>query len=723
MKAKNSWLLALLVASCEAPPQNHTIISATPGGPLETPKVRAMPAKELSHAVFSLANNRHLAHWQRDGAVFITMSGAGVAKYLHFARPALHWKLSQTKEGIKGAAPQNNKAALEIPLSKEQAQSESAYVHVYSPSARKLTIKANGKFGGRVDLVAGWQTATIPLSEGLLVIEENIIGLEFSALDGLLVEWFQLGGVAPKESPKLFDTKASSFVLDEKAGASFYVQVPHGGGLSGSLVGDAACALGVSAVSHDGTTINGTLKGKNATIDLSSLQDQIVKLSLVAKGCPQLLLQDAALVTPGAAKKVERPKAPKYMVLWVMDTLRADKLRVIKPDAKPEIPVFEELATTGTVFASAYSQGNESRAGHASIWTSLYPVNHRMIGGKAHLAPSLITLDEAMKSAGFFTSGVSCNGYITDSWGFGSTWDKYRNHIHDGGGVGGADVMGAAIKSVKEKTDKPFFLYIGTIDTHVSWRAHEPWLSKYDTEPYDGPWTKIITGKSVEDASSGKMKITQRDKTRAIAFYDANVSYQDELVGKFLKQLKEWGIADETMIVFTSDHGEEMWEEGRQSHGATMRETLVHVPLIVHYPPLFPGGKVMEGVDTLDIIPTMLDAMGEKIPESLQGESLIALSQGVTQGYPRPSFSSLYERAHTMRLSTWKMDINSDGKVELFDLLSKERELKNVASERPLERRFLTDSMSTFLLYQKLWKKWKWGVASNATAQFSADLE
>ena len=723
MKAKTPWLLALLIASCEANTPNSILTNAAPGGPLEAPKVRAKPVKESGRAVFSLTDNRHLAHWQRDGAVFIPMSGPGVAKHLHFARPALNWKLSQKRDGITGAAPQNSKAALEIPLSKAQAQAESAHVRLYAPSARKLTLKANGKVAGSASLVAGWQTVSISLTKGLLVADENNLGLEFSALDGLLVEWLQLGGAAPTESPALFDAKSSAFVLDEGAGASFYVQVPRGGILSAGVAGAASCEVSVSAVSHSGATASGTLEGEHAAVDLSAVQEQIVKLSLVAKGCPQLQLQGAALTTPGAAKKIERPKAPKYVVLWVMDTLRGDKLRVINPEARPEIPVFEELAKSAAVFSSAYSQGNESRAGHASIWTSLYPVNHRMIGSKAKLAPSLITLDEAMESAGLFTSGVSCNGYITDSWGFGSTWDRYRNHIHDGGGVGGAAVMGAAIKSVKDKTDEPFFLYIGTIDTHVSWRAHEPWLSKYDPEPYNGPWEKIITGKSVEDASSGKMKITQRDKTRAIAFYDANVSYQDELVGKFLQQLKDWGIADETMIVFTADHGEEMWEEGRQSHGATMRETLVHVPLIVYYPPLFPGGKVVEGVDTLDVIPTILDAMGQKIPESLQGESFLALAQGATQGYPRPSFSSLYERAHTMRLSTWKMDVNSEGKVELFDLLSKERELKNVAKDRPVERRFLTDSMSTFLLYQKLWKKWKWGVASNVTAQFSADFE
>jgi choline-sulfatase len=720
MNTKTSLLISLFLASCEAKSNASITTLMQPGGPLDAPKVRAKALQEKTRPVFSLFDNRHLAHWQSDGALFIPMSGPSLAKYLHFARPDLNWRLSQSKEGKKGAAPLNKQAALSVPLTKEQIGSKELFVHVYSPNSRKLNLKVNGKVSGSASLDAGWQTVSVPLqhlSEG-----ENKLSFELSAYDSVVFSWVQLGGASPSEAPSLVDTKESSFTLSKESGAAFYVQLPEKGYFTADVLGN-KCELDLRVTPHSGATITGSLHGADAWLDLSAASGSVARLEMRAKNCPTLNLKNASLSVVGEAKKVEKPKSPKYIVLWVMDTLRGDKLRIINPDARPEIPVFEEMAKNAAVFTSAYSQGNESRAGHASIWTSLYPVNHRMIGSKSKLAPELITLDEAMKSAGFFTSGVSCNGYIRDSWGFGNTWNKYRNHIHDGGGVGGADVMGAAIKSVKDKVGTPFFLYIGTIDTHVSWRAHEPWLSKYDTEPYDGPWKKIITGKSVEDAASGKMKITKRDKERALAFYDANVSYQDELVGKFLQQLKDWGIADETMIVFTADHGEEMWEEGRQSHGATQLETLVHVPLIVYYPPLFPGGKILEGVDTMDIIPTMLDAMNKEIPASMQGESLIALSQGVTQGYPRPAFSSMYERQHTMRLGTWKMDVTKSGDVSLFDLASKEREKKSVLAERPLESRFMTDSMSTFLMYQKQWKKWKWGVASNVTAQFSSDLE
>src|SRR3990172_7828709 len=255
-----------------------------------------------------------------------------------------------------------------------------------------------------------------------------------------------------------------------------------------------------------------------------------------------------------------------------------------------------------------------------------------------------------MKGAGFFTSGVSSNGYIVKKWGFGDGWDAYRNHIHEGGGVRGEDILKYGVKSVDGKADKPFFLYLGTVDTHVSWRAKEPWISRYD-KGYAGKFVTQASGADVEAMATGKMKISDRDKTRIIAIYDSNVSYQDDLVGKLLAQLETWGIADDTMLVITADHGDEQWEDGRVGHGGSLRESLIPVPLVIPSPPLFPAGLVEEGVEVIDILPTLLDAMGLAAPENAQGASLLPLAQGVGRGYPTPAIASQYEFAWAMRLA------------------------------------------------------------------------
>ena len=132
------------------------------------------------------------------------------------------------------------------------------------------------------------------------------------------------------------------------------------------------------------------------------------------------------------------------------------------------------------MFRQAYVQGNETKASHASIWTSLYPVRHRMIPPNSKIDHKWYTVDELVHDAGYMTSGVSSNGYIVSRRGFGTKWDKYRNHIHDGGGLRAAQILGKGKDSLAGKEKDKWFLYLGTIDTHVSWRAKEPGFSKYD---------------------------------------------------------------------------------------------------------------------------------------------------------------------------------------------------------------------------------------------------
>jgi arylsulfatase A-like enzyme len=263
-------------------------------------------------------------------------------------------------------------------------------------------------------------------------------------------------------------------------------------------------------------------------------------------------------------------------------------------------------------------------------------------------------------------------------------------------------------------------MYLGTIDVHVSWRAHMPWIAKYDPEPYTGPFLKACLDPQLDKIVGGKMAITDRDKTRIIALYDSDVSYNDQQFGKMLELLN----ADDTMVIYTADHGEELWDHGRIGHGGSLREEMVHVPLLISYPPLFPAGaSVAEGVEIVDLLPTIVEALGGKIPADAQGESLVGLAQGEGAGYPRPAIASQYELAHTMRLGRWKLLVLGSGDVRLFDAAGDAAESKELSAERPFEKRFITDAMGVWMAYQTQWKKARWGVASNQKEELARDLE
>ncbi|MBI4508576.1 MAG: sulfatase [Deltaproteobacteria bacterium] len=685
------------------------------------PKPNASP-RGPERALFSLYDNRLLAHAQRGGGVVAVAGTPGFAKYLRFAKPKISWKLHENLDGHKVAVA-DMYAMLEVPLSDEQAkQAQAAYVRLSSPVARRLTVNVNGKLVSTVEVAAGWQTVQVPLAPGLARTGENTVQLVFSKGPNAAVEWIQVGGATPtNEAPVVHDASKKALLLPKAGGLAYYIQVPASGRLVGDVQGE-GCEVSVRVTSQ-GATAQGILKGVGGAVELSSMGGQIARMELSGAGCDVAYLTNASLAVPGPAPQVKRPNKPRHVILWIMDSLRADRVKPFFSEARPVVPNFERLAKTAAIFRNTYVQGNESRASHASIWSAVYPANHQMIRDGNTLGAKWTTLGEAMKGAGLYTSGVSANGYIIKRWGFGDGWDAYRNHIHDGGGVRGEDVMKLALESIQAKKDQPFFLYMGTIDTHVSWRAKEPWFRQYDPAPYNGRFVKEASGKDVEAMATGKLKVTDRDKTRIIAIYDSNVSYQDDLLGKLLEQLKGWGVADDTMVVVTADHGDEQWEDGRVGHGASLRESLVRVPLVMYYPPLFPGGIIEEGVDTIDILPTLLDALGQPIPQDVQGESLIPLAQGVGRGYPRPSIASQYEFAHGMRLAGWKVRVAGSGVPALYEIDKDPYEKNDRATERPIERRMLTDVLSTFLVYQRDWRKSRWGVPSNATPLFAADLE
>jgi arylsulfatase A-like enzyme len=682
--------------------------------------------EEPLHPVFSLADNRLLAHVQRGGGVVAIAGSAGFAKYLNGGRPNLPFRLAGKLEGHRVAVSEALSRVI-LPLGPGQSAG-AVWLRVSSPKARELELSLNGKSLGRVAVASGWQTLHAAVPAGAARVGENELLLSWSGkADGPAVEWIQLGGAEPPAdaAPAYWDAAQKSLVLPQGGGLAWYLQIPAQAVLAAEVSG-AGCEVSVRARVHDGATVEGTLRGgARAPVSLGALAGKVARLdlALVPSSCPEARLSAAALLTPGPAPTVVRRARPKNVVLWIMDSLRADKLRPFFAGARAEVPNLEKLAKTSTLFLNTYVQGNESRASHASIWASAYVATHRMIGDKDVLDARWLTVGEAMRAAGLYTAGVSANGWIIGRWGFGDGWDFFVNHIHTDGGTRGEDVWAAARKAIADRVRKPFFLYLGFVDTHVSWRAHEPWISRYDPGPYDGRFRRVASDPEVDAIAAGKLAITERDKTRIIAIYDSDVSYQDDLVGKVMDQLAGWGVADDTMLVITADHGDELWEDGRVGHGGSLHETLVHVPLLIHYPPLFPAGAVTEGAESVDILPTLMDALGAEPAPEMQGESLIGLAQGVGRGYPRPSVASMYEDALAMRLGDWKLVVRASGAPRVYDAVKDHLERTDLAETRPLERRFLTDAMSTFLIYQKEWKKRRWGVASNQTARFAEDTD
>lgn len=678
-----------------------------------------MPAL-AAHPVFDLVANRTLAHAERAGALSIAAGSPGFARYVHFSRPLPTWKLRQTEDGKRVALAQTQ-AVLEVPLTAAEAKGGVITLRLKSPVRQTVRATVAGKASPAVPLAEGWQTVQIAPPAGALVDGENKIVLGFANSGhfgdkkaSAAVEWIDIGPASSATAPpSLFD--GGALTIPKGDALSWYVMVPSGGALVAHAEG---CTVKVHATAHGAAPVDGALQG-DAPLELAPLADKVARLTLTADG-GGCAIKSAALTAAGDAPSVKHAPVPKNVVFWMTDDTRSDKFKLYNPKTRVETPIVDAFAKRATNFKVAYVQGNESRVSHASLWTSLYPLNHRFIAEKAKLDPKFVTLPEAIKPTGRSTIGLMGNGFIDAFWGFGEGWDLLKNHIHEGGGLKAEDFVVEAKRMLQRFAQKPLFMYLGTIDAHVSWRAHAPWIAKYDPEPYAGPFIKACLDPQLDKIVAGKLPINDRDKTRIVALYDSDVSYNDQQFGRLLDLVN----ADDTMVIFTADHGEELWDHGKIGHGQSLREELVHVPLLISYPPLFPPGKsVSEGVEIIDLLPTIVDALGGKLPADAQGESLVGLAQGDGAGYPRPAVASQYELAHTMRLGRWKLSVFGSGEVRLFDAATDAAESKELSAERPLEKRFVADAMGMWMAYQSQWKKARWGVASNEKAELARDLE
>ncbi|MEZ4368077.1 MAG: sulfatase-like hydrolase/transferase [Kofleriaceae bacterium] len=704
---------------------------AVGSGAAPGPAVTVAPSRGPEHPVYSLVDNRLSAHLLRGGGLLAAGGSAGLAKYVRFGNAMSGnkgpWALRAKQGDVPVARLVGSKGKLVVPLTAAELGSSTVRVRVFSDKAapRPFSVRVNATNAAKNETSAqvqpGWSTVELAIPAGQLVEGENELLFFVGGGDGLDVAWIQVGGTsAPADDTAvaLYDKDAQALRLPEGGGLAYYVTVPDKAVLTGDLTSP-GCEVAVTATGEDGTVVTGSLSGAGAGVALGELAGKAARVTLTGAGCPEAKLAKAALVVPGAAPTAERGEAPKYVVFFVMDSLRADRVRLFNPDARPEAPTWDKLGETSAVFTNFYVQGNESQVSHASLWTSLYPIKHGKLGEKQKLDPKWVSIDEVAKTAGKFVAGVSANGYIRPKFGFGTGWDKYANHIEEQVGLRGEDVVARGLGFLGDRKD-PWFLYLGTIDTHVSWRAKSPWIEKYSPN-YSGRFAQTFSGGDAEKARS--LGISDAEKAHVRALYDSNVSYQDDLLAKLIAELEAKGMWDQTMLIITADHGDEQWEDGRVGHGATNRDMLIHVPLLIHYPALLKPGRYGEGAESVDVTPTVADALGVTADAEWQGQSLIPLTQGIGAGYLTMAFNSMYEDRHAGRIGHWKVRTSGAGSSQVYDLAaSPDEQREATGASAAIGGRVVSDPLWMLRQWNKDWRKAQWGNAANVTARFAGDL-
>jgi arylsulfatase A-like enzyme len=356
----------------------------------------------------------------------------------------------------------------------------------------------------------------------------------------------------------------------------------------------------------------------------------------------------AGLTVLASTRATRRPN----VVVILVDTLRADHLTVYGY-ARPTAPFLSQLAAEGVVFEHAWSTSGWTAPATASLFTSLYPEQHGVVrrldpasGRVNRIPPEAQTIAEALRAGGYRTFGVSDNVIVAPEMGFDQGFDVFEAS------------SGASVERVNKwvrdhradlEAGQPYFLYLHYMEPHEPYPPHEPWFRQFSTDGLAG------------DARPRHF----------VAAYDSEIRALDDSLARLHRTM---GWDANTIVVVTSDHGEEFGDHGGGGHAHSLFAELLHVPLVFHSGDRrFAPGRVDEPVSLVDVLPTLRGLLRLPAGPHDEGVSLAGLLAGRREGFDRPLFAHL-EQFATGRVwsatleGEWKRIHLAPGGAMLFNL-------------------------------------------------------
>lgn len=350
------------------------------------------------------------------------------------------------------------------------------------------------------------------------------------------------------------------------------------------------------------------------------------------------------------------PLAP--VIVISIDTLRADRLPAYGYSAG-RTPALDALARESVLFEDVYSHVPLTLPAHASLFTGLLPPRHGVRdNGGFTLDAAHLTLAERFRGAGAETGGAVSSWVLRRATGIAQGFDWYEDAIETdeaSASIGeqqrdGTVAVDRLAEWIAPRSERRFFAFLHLYEPHTPWEPPE--RHRGAATPYDG-----------------------------------EVSYADELAGRFLDRLRTAGVLDRAVVVVTSDHGEGLGDHGEREHGLFLYREAVRVPLLVRLPGAAHGGTRVHGVvGHSDVAATLLDLAG-LAHEGLDGVSQrAALSGGAV--VERPVYSeTLFPRYHfgwseLFAVTEGRLRYVEAPRPELFDLRSDPGERRNVVAER-----------------------------------------
>jgi len=436
------------------------------------------------------------------------------------------------------------------------------------------------------------------------------------------------------------------------------------------------------------------------------------------------------LAATGCAEQPPPQNEPPNIVVFLVDTLRADRLGIYGYDRRPTSAKLDALAAESVVFDNAYATSPWTLPTVASMATSGYSCAHGVVDDRKKLPAGMATMAERLAEHGYLTMGLYGNAYAGPSFGLDRGFEHYTYSRRNNA----AKVE--PLLDLAAADGRPFLLYVHNMEPHGGERFQGEQPTSFD------PAVSKELRKTLLERFDAYRRLTRKDFARKQplgttdnteeqqveldymdryfdahdVLYDGAIRLADRRFGSVIDLLSDRGLLDNTVVVFLSDHGEELGEHGGWQHDQSVYEELIHIPLVIRLPGALNAGRRVDSIVTLvDVAPTLLALAGVPDPgASPHGRDLGALMTGKTGGEEEGPIVVAVRDNKKKYFAPWKIgrgDLNiairegalkaivniEIGTVEIYDLEADPGETDDLADRRPDEAARFAEHAATWL--------------------------
>lgn len=400
--------------------------------------------------------------------------------------------------------------------------------------------------------------------------------------------------------------------------------------------------------------------------------------------CTLMFAACVLLSLPGCGPSEPEFKRPNILLVSI-DSLRSDHLGSYGYE-RDTSPFMDELAARGARFENAVSTTSWTLPAHAAMMTGLNDSTHGLVDNGLRLSDDHLTLAELLSSEGYRTAGFYGAPYLHPTFGMGQGYEVYqscmseaaddgevvRNSARSGKAPSHADVTGPRTANFVKgwaatiKPGESWFAFVHLWDVHYDFIAPQEYVDLFDPDYQGSVDGRLMSNREI------KRDMAPRDLAHVKALYDAEIRFTDDILRGIFEDLEARGMLDNTLIIVTSDHGEEFFEHGSKGHNKTLFEEVVRVPLFILWPGQIEAGRVIQDqAQIIDFMPTIANAVGCDATLAVQGRDLGPALAGLEMA-PRAALLELSIDRGTQRALRTNTDKviqpRSDAPMFWFDL-------------------------------------------------------